>query len=128
MNRLYDTPVLFDYLLGDKRAREAIDTGKHRAISVVSWLEVMSVAPAGTEEATMLFMLTFERLATSEAVADEAARLSISNPALPFHRAIAWATARVNRYVLVTTDATGMPRKADGVEVPYRRAVARLGR
>ena len=125
MNRLYDTPILIDYLLGDKRAREAVDTGRHRAISVVSWLEVMSVAPAGTEETTMLFMLTFERLATSEAVADEAARLSLAYPKLAFHRAIAWATASVNRYELVTTDDAGMPKEPEGVKVPYRRAKAK---
>lgn len=127
MNRLYDTPILIDYLLGDKRARGAMDISKHRAVSVVSLLEVMSVAPAGTEETTMLFMLTFERLATSEAVADEAARLSLAHPKLAFHRAIAWATARVNRYVLVTTDAASMPRNAEGVEVPYRRSLGRRG-
>jgi hypothetical protein len=69
----------------------------------------------------MLFLLTFERLAASEAVADEAARLARANAGLPYHRALAWATARINRYTFVTTDPTGIPRGAEDVDVPYRK-------
>lgn len=120
MSHLFDTSIVIDYLLGERRASELLNQAKHRAISVLSWVEVMSVAPAATEEETRLFLRSFERLAINESIADEAARLARKNGGLPYHRALTWATARVNRLVYVTVDAQGMKRGEEGVLMPYR--------
>ena len=37
-----DTGVLLDYLAGDERAQRALAPCVHRAISVVTWLELMA--------------------------------------------------------------------------------------
>jgi predicted nucleic acid-binding protein len=69
---LFDTGVLIDYLTGRPEAAEVFAAQTFGAISVVSWVELMSVAPFGLEEATRTFLQRFERLALNEAIADRA--------------------------------------------------------
>jgi predicted nucleic acid-binding protein len=116
---LFDTSVLLDYLLGDKRAVEVFNRYAHRALSVITWVEVMSAAPAAQAEATRAFMRSFERLSISEAIADEALRLIQERHGLPFHRALTWATARVNQLTYVTAENRFVRSTDKGVLVPY---------
>ena len=122
MSRLIDTGILLDYLNGEPRARDVLDVAAPRAVSAITWLEVMSLAPAEVVEATRGFLRTFERLSISEAVADEALRLMSSHPRLPYHRALNWACARVNKVTWITSDAKHIPASATDIEVPYRWA------
>jgi predicted nucleic acid-binding protein len=117
---LVDTSLLLDYLNGDKRAGQALKPHLHRAISVVTWLEIMTIAPLDKLEETRGFLRSFERLSISEAIADEAHRLVSEHGDLAFHRAITWATARVNQLPLLTVDAP--PARLEGlkIEAPYR--------
>ncbi len=117
-----DTSVLLDYLNGERRAERALAAHPHRSISVVSWLELMAVAPPELTEATRGFLRGFERLSISEAIADEALALMNARPGLPLHRALTWATARVNRLTLLTVDARDLKKNEPGVELPYRWA------
>jgi predicted nucleic acid-binding protein len=120
VSRLLDTSVLIDYLNGEPKARAVLEDGSPRAVSVVTWLEVMSLAPEAVAEQTRGFLRTFERLSVSEAVADEALRLMGVHPGLPYHRALTWACARVNKIPWVTSDARNLPKHAADIEVPYR--------
>ena len=119
MTALFDTTVLLDYLLGDKRAGAAFKQFNHRALSVITWVEVMSVAPEDKHETTRAFLRSFERLSISEAIADEALRLIRDRSGLPFHRALTWATALVNQLTYVTVDKTFIRAGDKGVLVPY---------
>jgi len=116
---LFDTSVLLDYLVGDKRAVEVFNRFQHRALSVITWVEVMSAAPPAQAEATRAFLRSFERLSISEAIADEALRLIQERPGLPFHRALTWATARVNQLVYVTVEGAFTRPTDKRVLVPY---------
>jgi hypothetical protein len=118
---LFDTSVIVDYLIGDARARALVEATPHRAISVLSWVEVMGVAPVATRDATRLFLRSFERLAINEAIADEAAALLRDRVVLPYPRAVTWATARINKLRYVTSDPRGIDPDGD-VLVPYRSA------
>jgi len=123
-NALIDTPLLLDYLQGDKRAQRALAACTHRSISVVTWLELMSQCPADLIEPTRGFLRTFERLSVSESIADEAQRLMRDKPGLSLSRALTWATAVVNQLSFVTIDP-GHIEKADRlVLLPYRRGTA----
>lgn len=118
---LIDTPLLLDYLRGDKRARKALEACKHRSISVVSWLELMAQCPPEAADPTRGFLRTFERLSISEGIADEALRLVQRKPGLPMARALTWATANVNQLTYLTCDPTHVDAKADrGVQLAYR--------
>jgi len=117
---LIDTSLMLDYLKGDRRAVHALEPYGHCAISVVTWLELMALSPPELLERTRGFLRSFERLSVSEAVADEALRLMHGHAGLPFHRALTWATARLNQLPYVTVDATCIAKDDRNVVVPYR--------
>jgi len=117
---LFDTSILLDYLLGDKRADAVFRQHQYRAVSVISWVEVMCVSPEEKHEATRAFLRSFERLSINESIADEALVLVRSRPGLAIHRALTWATAIVNRMPYVTAEATHIGRDEPGVVIPYR--------
>jgi predicted nucleic acid-binding protein len=117
---LIDTPLLLDYLHGDKRAQRALAAYAHRSLSVVTWLELMSQCPTELLEPTRGFLRTFERLSVSESIADEAQRLMRAKPGLPLPRALTWATAAVNQLVFLTIDPTHVDKSDRQVLLPYR--------
>jgi predicted nucleic acid-binding protein len=117
---LFDTSILIDYLVGDQRAGAVFREHPHRAVSVITWVELMAASPEGKHETTRAFLRTFERLSINESIADEALRLIRERPGLSFHRALTWATAIVNRMTYVTVEASQMKRDEPGVVMPYR--------
>lgn len=120
MTALFDTSVLLDYLLGERRAAGVFKQYDHRALSVITWVELMSVAPEGQHETTRGFLRSFERLSISEAIADEALRLIRERQGITFHRAITWATAIVNQMDFITVDPEHVLRTDTRVVLPYR--------
>jgi predicted nucleic acid-binding protein len=101
---LVDTGLLVDYLRGEPQAARALEAIERRAISVVTWVELMSLSPPGALEATRGFLRSFEQVPLSEPIADEACRLIRRHPGLALRRAVSWAAARVGRLTFVTTD------------------------
>jgi predicted nucleic acid-binding protein len=122
---LFDTSILLDYLVGEKRAAAAIAQHDYRALSVITWIEVMRVSPDGKRDATRAFLRSFERLSINESIADEALVLMSKRPGLAIHRALTFATARVNRLPYVTVEAGDLARDEPGVVIPYRWTRAR---
>lgn len=120
MTVLVDTSLLLDYLNGDKRAGQALEPHRHRAISVITWLEVMALAPPDKVEETRGFLRSFERLSISESIADEALRLMTMHTDVTFHRALTWATAQINQLTLLTVDAVAEQLDGLKIETPYR--------
>ena len=121
---LFDTSILLDYLTGDKRAAAALRQHQYRAISVVTWIEVMCISPEAKHETTRAFLRSFERLSINESIADEALALMRARPGLAIHRALTWATAVVNRMPYVTVDGAHLARDEPGVVMPYRWTAA----
>lgn len=122
VNALFDTSIMIDYLLGDRSARAVFKEFDHRALSVITWVEVMVVAPTEKQESTRAFLRSFERLSISESIADEALKLILERPGLPFHRALTWATALVNQLPYVTVDGSFLTKNDKGVLLPYDRS------
>jgi predicted nucleic acid-binding protein len=120
VSALIDTSLMLDYLKGERRAAHALEPYGHCAISAITWLELMALSPPELLERTRGFLRSFERLSLSEAVADEALRLMHGHAGLPFHRALTWATARVNQLAYVTVDASCIATDDRNIVVPYR--------
>lgn len=121
MTGVFDTGLIVDYLRGVKRALDAFAQFPDRAITVGTWVEVMTEAPPRLEPQTREFLRGFERLAINEAIADRALALIQQHSQLTIQHAIPWATAQINSSVYVSVD---FPRVADPgptVYVPYRR-------
>ena len=121
MSAVFDASLVIDYLRGVKRAQEAFAQFPDRAITVGTWVEVMTAAPQRFEPQTREFLRGFERLAINEAIADRALALIQQHSQLNIGHAIAWATAQINSAVYVSID---LPLAAPDptVCVPYRSA------
>lgn len=122
MTAVFDTALVIDYLRGIKRALEAFGQFPDRAITVGTWVEIMSEAPTRLEPQTREFLRGFERLAINEAIADRALALMQQHERLSIQQALAWATAQINNSVYVTVDFPRLAAPDPTVYVPYRRA------
>jgi hypothetical protein len=121
MTGVFDTALVVDYLRGVKRAQEAFAQFPDRAITVGTWVEVMTEAPSRLEPETREFLRGFERLAINEAIADRALALIQQHPPLTIEHAIPWATAQINSSVYVSVDFPRVTDPGPTVYVPYRR-------
>jgi predicted nucleic acid-binding protein len=116
---LYDTNILIDHLNGIAKATRELQRTGDPAISMITWIEVMTGASSPSEEAVLRsFLLNFECLPVSGAVAERAAvvrrEMRIKMP-----DAIILATAEVSGRVLVTRNVKDFPSGMRGVKVPY---------
>ena len=121
MTALFDTGVLVDHLTGKPEAAAVFSVHRYGAISVVSWVELMSAAPSGLEEATRTFLQRFERLALNEAIADRAVALRRAHPQLTLPRSLAYATALINSLTFITVDVPPDLQTEANILVPYPR-------
>lgn len=116
---LFDTNILIDYLNGALRARDELGLYEERAISIVTWMEVMVGAPASLAEATRSFLSGFEVIQLDEAVAERAVELRrIHRMKLP--DAIIWASADIRGAILVTRNSKDFPPGDPTIRMPYQ--------
>ncbi|MGL5114520.1 MAG: type II toxin-antitoxin system VapC family toxin [Beijerinckiaceae bacterium] len=119
MKALFDSCILIDYLRGLSQAREELDRHADRAISRITWIELLVGAPPETEEAIRRFLAGFEVIPLDDAVSEESIRLRRSHR-LRLPDAIILASARVSGRLLVTRDEKAFPADAPGVRLPYK--------
>jgi predicted nucleic acid-binding protein len=117
---LYDTNILIDHLNGIAKATRELQRTTDPAISMITWIEVMTGASSPEEEAVLRsFLLNFECLSVSSAVAERAAvvrrQMRIKMP-----DAIILATAEVSGRMLVTRNVKDFRAGMRGVRVPYK--------
>ncbi len=115
---LFDTNIVIDVLKGLPPAREVLSNYPERAVSIISWIEVMVGTPVALTDATRDFLRGFELIGLTEGVADQAVIVrQIHRLKLP--DAVIWATAKVNGLSLLTRDTKGFPRQHPDIIVPY---------
>lgn len=117
---LFDTNILIDYLNGIADAATEIGRYRDKAISLVTWMEVMAGASVQDEPVIKAFLSQFELLAIDAAVATEAVAIRrMRRIKLP--DAIILATARTTSRILITRNTKDFPPGADiDVRMPYR--------
>jgi len=121
VSAVFDTNVLIDYLNGVEKARQEIDRYQERAISVITWIEVMVGARNEEEEGVIRdFLDAFGLLEVDRETGEEAARLRRTYR-MRVRDAIVWATARTRRALFVTRNTKDFPANDPGVRVPYSR-------
>jgi predicted nucleic acid-binding protein len=116
---LLDTNILIDFLQFVPAARDELKRYEDRAISIITWMEVLVGAPQPATRATREFLDNFERIELNEKVAERAVRLRQQHR-LKLPDAIVWASAQVHSMLLVTRDVKGFPADDPGVRMPYR--------
>jgi predicted nucleic acid-binding protein len=115
---LFDTNILIDYLIGVPQAKEELERFEERAISVITWMEVMVGTTPLTKAGTEAFLSGFELLALDERVAEQSVAIRQAKR-IKLPDAIVWATAQVNHCILVTRNTKDMPADEPGVRIPY---------
>ena len=119
VSALFDTNILIDYLNGVEQAKTELDRYADKAISLITWMEVMVGVTPETEGVLRGFLCGFARLPIDEQVSDAAGRLRKKHR-IKLPDAIVWATAQVNKRTFVTRNTKDFSADEPGVRVPYR--------
>ena len=115
---LFDTNILIDYLRGIPQARAEADRHADRAVSIISWMEVMAGSTAANEADARSFLLNFYTLPLGADVAERAYLLRRSNR-IKLPDAIIQATAENAGRVLITRNTRDFPVGTPRVRIPY---------
>jgi predicted nucleic acid-binding protein len=116
---LFDTNILIDFLRTIQPARDELNRYEDRAISVITWMEVIAGAPMFTERATRDFLDAFVLVGLNDKVAERAVTLR-REFRLKLPDAIVWASAQTQSMLLVTLDTKRFPADDPGIRIPYR--------
>jgi predicted nucleic acid-binding protein len=120
VSELFDTNILIDHLNGVTKATREITRSKGPAISVITWIEVMTGAASQNEEAVLrTFLSNFQCLEITREVAERAAVIR-RQKRIKMADAIILATAEAAGRQLVTRNVKDFPAGTRGVRVPYK--------
>lgn len=115
---LFDTNILIDYLNGVEVANSEFNRYSEKAISVITWMEVLVGATPKSEGLMRGFLNGFESLPIDEKVAEVAVAIRKKHK-IKLPDAIVWATAQVNGRILVTRNTKDFSSDEPGIRVPY---------
>lgn len=116
---LFDTNILIDYLNGARPAKKELSRYQDKAISLITWMEVLVGATPETEGALRSFLNSFEQLPITEPVSNLAVSIRRQYK-IKLPDAIVWASAQASGRILVTRNIKDFPRNEPGVRLPYQ--------
>lgn len=115
---LFDTNILIDYLNGIPQARDEIARYSDKAISLITWMEVLVGATPQTEVVIQSFLNDFLTLAIDKAVGEIAVDIR-QRRKIKLPDAIVWATALANGRILISRNTKDFAGDEPGIRVPY---------
>jgi predicted nucleic acid-binding protein len=115
---LFDTNVLVDYLNAVPQARTELQRYTEKAVSIITWMEVMVGATGDVEVATRSFLSSFDVIALDGEIAERAVNLR-RNHHIKLPDAIILATAQVHAMLLVTRNTKDFSTDDPSVRMPY---------
>lgn len=116
---LFDTNILIDYLNGASAAKKELARYEYRAISTITWMEVLAGASSEEDAAIRAWLLSFDIIGVDAAIADRAVAIR-KERRIRLPDAIVWATAQVNSLLLVSRNTKDFPADEPGMRVPYK--------
>jgi len=115
---LFDSNILIDYLNGIAAAKKEFQLYESRAISVVTWMEVMVGGELDDDAVTRGFLASFEIIAVTESVAERAVKLR-REKRMRLPDAIILASAIEHGLLFVTRNTKDFDARWPGVRMPY---------
>ncbi len=115
---LFDTNILIDHLNAVPQASAEIDRYDDRAISIITWIEVMAGVEDGLVQPTRSYLDGY----TVESLDDDIAECAVTlrkMRRLKLPDAVIWATAQTTGRLLVTRNTKDFPADEPGVRAPY---------
>jgi predicted nucleic acid-binding protein len=119
VSTLFDTNILIDYLNGIEQAKTELERYPDKAISLITWMEVMVGSTPETEKITRGFLNGFTNLPVDGQVSEVAVALRKQHK-IKLPDAVVWATAQVKGRILVTRNTKDFSRDEPGIHVPYQ--------
>lgn len=117
---LFDTNILIDYLNGVEDAAREIGRYSDKAISLITWMEVMAGAAPQEESVIKGFLAQFDLLPIDGAVAAEAVAIRRTRK-VKLPDAIILATARTGGRIFISRNTKDFPTGVDAdIRMPYR--------
>lgn len=117
---LLDTNILIDYLHGIALSRGEVERREDPAISIITWMEVMTGANGPEEENHLkIFLSRFEVIGIDPEIASLSVKLRREHR-MRLPDAIIYATAKARRMMLVTRNVKDFRPQMDGVVIPYQ--------
>ncbi len=116
---LFDSNIVIDFLSGNPAANLQIQQERERAISLVTWIEVMVGATNEREAETRTVLERFNILPITTDIAERAVHLRREHR-LKLPDALILATAEVQDYLLLTRDIRDFPQPHTHVHFPYQ--------
>jgi len=118
MNGLSDSIILIDYLNGIAAAKKEFQLYESRAISVVTWMEVMVGGDVENEDLTRGFLASFDIIPVSQDIAERAVGLRRERR-MKLPDAIILASAIEHGLLLVTRNIKDFDTSLPSLRVPY---------
>ena len=115
---LFDTNVLIDYLNGIDAAEHELARYASKAISVITWMEVLAGTSQDDDADIQDWLSSFEVIGLDAAIASRAVSLRRKHR-IRLPDAVIWATAQTRSLILVTRNSTDFPADDPGVRQPY---------
>lgn len=115
---LFDTNILIDHLNAVPQARAEIEHYEDRAVSIITWMEVLVGADADLVDPTRAFLAGFKLIALDDAIATRAVTLRRTYR-IKLPDAVIWATAQTAGRLLVTRNTKDFPSNDPGIREPY---------
>ncbi len=115
---LFDTNILIDYLNAVPPARAELLLYAEKAVSIITWMEVMVGAAPDLAAPTRDFLRGFDLIGLDERIAARAVELRRRHR-IKLPDAVIWATAQDRAMLLVTRNVKDFPANDPGVRSPY---------
>ncbi len=115
---LFDSNILVDHMRGFPQAKAEVDRYENRAISIVTWIEVMVGVPSHLNKPAREFLDEFTVVGLDGGVAERAVAIRKAHR-LKLPDAVIWATAQTTGRLLVTRNTKDFPADDPGVRAPY---------
>jgi hypothetical protein len=116
---LFDTNILIDHLNGIDLAGAEIGLYEDRAISIITWMEVMAGSNSEDESRIRAFLTAFRCLPITAEVAEQAFAMRKEHK-LKLPDAIILATAETADRLLITRITRDFAADDPGIRIPYR--------
>jgi predicted nucleic acid-binding protein len=116
---LFDTNILIDYLGGVSAAKKELARYEYKAISTITWMEVLVGTTTDDEVSIRAWLRSFDVIALDIAIANRAVEIR-KHKRIRLPDAIVWASAQVNSLLLVSRNTKDFPADEPGVRVPYK--------
>ena len=120
MKAVFDTNILIDYLNGIQQAATELEQYSERLISIITYMEVLAGAKSAEQDTLIRgFLTNFGVRPLSQQIADQTIALRRQHKRkLP--DAIIYATAKVEKCILVTRNTRDFDPVSPDVRLPYQ--------